>query len=279
MATGAHARINGIRQHYLHFPGPGPRVVIVPGIVSPAMLWHHVGSRLSQAHDCYILDVRGRGLSESGPHLDYGVDACAADLTEFVSTVTGKPTIVIGHSMGARIALRAAATFPGVFQGLVLLDPPTSGPGRRPYPIPKARTLKMLQVAQRGEPLESLLSSGRPWPADLQRLRAEWLPTCDERAVHVTYDDFHGQDMFADLERASEPISLICAGEGGVVDEADLEEMHRRCRHLWSFRLPEAGHQMQAENFEAFYSALVDMLNRHRSNSQGDFVETRSGST
>jgi N-formylmaleamate deformylase len=29
--------------------------------------------------DTYVLDVRGRGLSEHGSHLDYSPEACAAD--------------------------------------------------------------------------------------------------------------------------------------------------------------------------------------------------------
>ena len=234
-ASGAHVRANGIRQHYLHFAGPGPRVLIVPGIVSPAILWSHVGEWLRATHDCFVLDVRGRGLSESGAHLDYGLAACASDLVDFIRTMALDPVIVVGHSMGARIAARAAGEAPGLFGALVLVDPPTSGPGRRPYPIPKARTLALLRAAQAsgGKPPGAAPAEAappalqpaapRPWPEALQRLRAEWLPTCDERAVHVAYDDFHGQDLFADLARAAVPVSLIAAGTGEVVSDADID--------------------------------------------------------
>ncbi len=266
MASGAHLRVNGIRQHYLHFPGSGPCVLIIPGIVSPAMLWCHVGAWLAESRECFILDVRGRGLSESGPHLDYGFDACAADVVAFAQAMAREAATVVGHSMGARIALRAAASSPGLFGELILVDPPTSGPGRRPYPVPKARTLAMLRAARRGEALQA---GANPWPADLQQLRAQWLPTCDERAVHAAYDDFHGQDMFADMERVAEPLSLICAGDGGVVDDTDLAEMHRRRADLRSVRLPGVGHQMQAENFAAFRQALDGMLDRHRHTIEG----------
>lgn len=261
LVSGAHVRANGIRQHYLHFAGAGPRVLIVPGIVSPAILWRHVGEWLRATHDCFVLDVRGRGLSESGSHLDYGFDACAGDLVAFVRTMGLGPAIVIGHSMGARIAVRAASEAPELFDSLVLLDPPTSGPGRRPYPIPKFRTLELLRSAQRADaPATARASGTRPWPDDLQRLRAEWLPSCDERAVHVAYDDFHTQDLFADLARTSIPVSLIAAGTGDVVSDADIEEMRRVRAGLRAVRLPGVGHQMQAEDFAAFSHMLGAML-------------------
>ncbi|NBS56688.1 MAG: alpha/beta hydrolase, partial [Betaproteobacteria bacterium] len=84
---GAHVRSNGIRQHYLRFGGRGTPLILVPGIVSPAALWAFVGERLGQTYDTYVMDVRGRGLSESGPHLDYGLGACADDVIAFARTL------------------------------------------------------------------------------------------------------------------------------------------------------------------------------------------------
>jgi N-formylmaleamate deformylase len=270
--TGAHIRSNGIRQHYLHFAGEGAAVVVVPGIVSPAILWSHVGNWLEDRYACYVMDVRGRGLSEAGPHLDYGVDACAQDVIAFIKAAQIPRPIVLGHSMGGRIALRAAARAQEVFGGLVLIDPPTSGPGRRPYPVPKARTVDLLRAAHRGEALQAIQQSkAAPWPEALQQLRAEWLSTCDERAVHVAYDDFHNQDIFADLANTKEPVSLLCAGEGGVVSDDDIAEMKQLRTDLHAVRLPGVGHQMQAENFEAFKQALAGILSRH---SQPHTVQT-----
>lgn len=259
-----HVRANGIRQHYLHFQGSGRRILIVPGIITPAILWRHVGQHLSATYDCYALDVRGRGLSESGAHLDYGFDACAQDLAAFVRALGLAPLTVLGHSMGALIALRAACEAPTLFESIILVDPPTSGSGRRPYPVPKARTLALLRTAHRGELAAAQKNNSSPWPEDLRDLRSEWLSTCDERAVHVAYDDFHGpRDLFEDLARASAPVALICAGKGDVVSDADVDEMRRIRPDLQTVRLPDAGHQMQAENFAEFSRELSEVLRLH----------------
>jgi N-formylmaleamate deformylase len=271
LPLGSHVRVNGIRQHALRFGGRGARMVVVPGIVSPAMLWAHVGQWLGACCEVHVLDVRGRGLSEAGPHLDYGVEACARDVAGFVREKQLGPVIVMGHSMGARIAARAVARFGEHFRAAVLLDPPTSGPGRRPYPIPAERTLGLLRAAQRGEAWAAPVAGTGTgtgtgtgvWPDDLQHLRAEWLPTCDERAVRQAYEDFHGEDFFADLAQAPVPLSLLCAGEGGVVSDEDVAEMQRLHPDIAVVRLAGVGHQMQAENFGAFKRALAPLLRRH----------------
>lgn len=258
---GRHVRANGVRLHYLRYGGAGPALVLVPGIASPAMLWDHVGRWLGKRHDCFILDVRGRGLSESGPLLDYGVDACAADVLAFGRALGLQRPIVVGHSMGARIALRANRLDAGAFGPMVLLDPPTSGPGRRHYPIPMKRTLDLVRAAHRGEAEAALRQPDQaPWPEDLLLLRAEWLATVDERAIQVTYDDFRGQDMFADLAQARGPVSLICAGKGGVVSDEDVRDMLALNPRLRTLRLPTAGHQMQVDDFPAFCEALAGVL-------------------
>ncbi|KAG0766602.1 hypothetical protein G6F22_017804 [Rhizopus arrhizus] len=129
---------NGIRQHYLRYGGAHTAgrdaVVIVPGITSPAITWGFVGERFGKTFDTYILDVRGRGLSEAGTALDYSLDAQAADVLAFAQALGLERYSLVGHSMGGRIGVRAGRTRPAGLRRLVLVDPPVSGPGRRPSP-------------------------------------------------------------------------------------------------------------------------------------------------
>ncbi len=254
---GAHVRANGIRQHYLRFGGKGPGLVLVPGIITPAVLWSDVADRLGKAFDVYVLDVRGRGLSESGDHLDYGIDACAADVCAFVRSLKLGPAILVGHSNGARIAIRAARRPDASLQRIVLLDPPVSGPGRRPYPSRLEPMLRLLEAARRGEAWEGLLASPYPrWPEPLMRLRAQWLHTCDPRAASVTHRGFHEDDIHADLPLLRTPATLIAAGKGGVISDADEAEIRQLNPSIATSRVTNAGHQMQVDDFEATIAAI-----------------------
>src|SRR5690625_4436907 len=128
---GAHTRANGIRQHYLRFGGQGQALVLVPGITSPAITWDFVAERLGRHFDTYILDVRGRGLSSSGPELAYDTDTCADDVVAFAQALELDRYILAGHSMGGRHVLRAVTRGAQGVDKLILMDPPVSGPGRR----------------------------------------------------------------------------------------------------------------------------------------------------
>lgn len=215
---GANVRANGIRQHYLRFGGAGPAIIIIPGISTAAAQWAFIADRLSNEHDVFVLDVRGRGLSEAGAHLDYSLDACASDLVRFAEALELETYTLLGHSMGARIGIRAARWRPMSIDQLILVDPPVSGPGRRPYPIPIEPLLKMLHSAKRGEvEAELRLPSAPPWPEQHIRARAEWMHTCDERALIESHRSFHLDDIHYDLANLGVPTALIVAGRGGVI--------------------------------------------------------------
>lgn len=235
-------------------------MVIVPGIVSPAALWQHVAEFLQSYYSVYILDVRGRGLSEQGPDLDYSISACAQDLVAFVQALRLDKPIVLGHSMGARIGARAAA-LGADFLHLLMVDPPASAPGRRPYPIPMQRTLDMLEAARRGEGEQYLRQpTVAQWPDELLRLRAEWLATCDPRVVAQTYRDFHEHDLYADVAQLGCEVTLLVAEASGVILDEDITDFKSAQPRLRTVRVPGAAHQLQAENTELFFSTLRQVL-------------------
>lgn len=263
---GAHVRANGIRQHYLRFGGRGPKVIIIPGISTTAAQWAFIAERLCTGRDIYVLDVRGRGLSESGPHLNYSLDAYASDLIAFVDALGIETYTLLGHSMGARIGVRAARWRPSSTERLIMVDPPVSGPGRRAYPIPIEPLLKLLHSAQRGEIAAALRGPDAPkWPEPHIRLRAEWMHTCDERALIESHKGFHHDDIHFDLRHLSVATALIVAGKGGVILPEDEAEILGLLPSLALRRLEGAGHQMQIDDTEGFLSIVEELLAQPRS--------------
>jgi N-formylmaleamate deformylase len=258
---GANVRANGIRQHYLRFGGKGRPLVAVPGIITPAAVWGFVGERLGRTFDTHVMDVRGRGLSEAADYLDYSLDAYAADVVALAGALRLEKPIIVGHSMGARIAIRAARQMPDAFAHVVLVDPPVSGPGRRAYPSPLPAVLELLHAAQRGEAYEALTKPGvARWPEPLLRARAEWLHTCDERAVVDTHRGFHEDDIHADLPHIRVPCALIAATRGDVIRDEEERELRALLPSMQVLRVPDAGHQVPIDNFEGCIAALEQVL-------------------
>ncbi|WP_038216726.1 alpha/beta fold hydrolase [Xenophilus azovorans] len=263
---GAHVHANGIRQHYLRFcPGeaavPGrDAIVLIPGITSPAVTWGFVAERFGRHFDTYVLDIRGRGLSEASDALDYSLDAQAADLNAFAGALGLHRYAFVGHSMGGRIAIRAASRQPAGLTRLVAVDPPVSGPGRRPYPAQLPWYVDSIRQARRGISLEQMRAFCPTWTEAQLRLRAQWLHTCDERAIVTSFDAFQTDDIHADLPRIAVPLMLMSAERGDVVREEDVREIRALVPGLHEHRVAGAGHMIPWDNEEGFYRAFGDFL-------------------
>ena len=265
---GAHVHANGIRQHYLRYGGSdGERaardaVILVPGITSPAVTWGFVAERFGRHFDTYILDVRGRGLSEASDALDYSLDAQAADVIALAGALGLARYALVGHSMGGRIALRAAGQRPAGLTRVVAADPPVSGPGRRPYPAKLPWYVDSIRLARHGITLAQMREFCPTWSEEQLRLRAQWLHTCDERAIVTSFEAFQTDDIHADLPRIAVPLRLITAGRGDVVRPEDVEEMRRLTPHFDEVRVADAGHMIPWDDEEGFYRAFGDFLGR-----------------
>lgn len=263
--TGANVRANGIRQHYLAFKSkPSTDIetplVIVPGITSPAVTWAFVAERLGKQMDTYVLDVRGRGLSEQGSALDYGMDALADDLVEFCRALGLDGARLLGHSMGGRIAAAAIRRAPALFSRVVLVDPPVSGPGRREYPSKLPWYIDSIREAGVGMSAEDMRRYCPSWEERHLALRAEWLHTCDERAVRESFEEFHVRDFHADLKACSIPSMLMRAGKGDVILDDDVREMKELLADLTVVTVTDAGHMIPWDDEEGFHWALSDFL-------------------
>ncbi|TFZ05523.1 alpha/beta hydrolase [Ramlibacter henchirensis] len=257
---GYNVRANGVRLHLLRYGGEGKRLLVLPGITSPAITWGFVAERLAQHYDVHVLDFRGRGLSESRAGLDAGLDSMAADVTALLEVLQWREAIVLGHSMGARVAIRAAARNPERFGHLLLVDPPVTGPGRRAYPAPLSWYVDSIRLACQGTDAEGLRRFSPTWSEEQLRLRAEWLHTCDEAAVVQAYHGFHEDDIHADLPRLRVPGLLMAAGRGGVILPDDLAEIARLAPGLEQSTAANAGHMIPWDDEEGFFRLLGEHL-------------------
>ncbi|URD45488.1 N-formylmaleamate deformylase (plasmid) [Pseudomonas sp. BYT-5] len=257
---GGNVNANGIRQHYLRYGGKGQALILVPGITSPAITWGFVAERLGKYFDTYVLDVRGRGLSSSGPDLDYGTDTCAADIPAFAEALGLTSYHLVGHSMGARFAIRAAALGAPGLQRLVLVDPPVSGPGRREYPSKLPWYVDSIRQATVGMNADDMRAYCPTWTSEQLQLRAEWLHTCFEPAIVRAFEDFHQVDIHQYLPSVTQPVLLMVAGRGGVIQPVDEAEIRELKPGVQIARVESAGHMIPWDDLEGFFAAFGDFL-------------------
>ncbi|WP_339114821.1 alpha/beta hydrolase [Thioclava sp. GXIMD2076] len=257
MGFGYNIHANGIRQHLIRHDGPAgaKQLLLVPGITSPAITWDFVAERLAGKYEVHVLDVRGRGLSETGD-LDYTLDAMAKDAIAVAKTMNDP--IIMGHSMGARVAIRANAIDPQAFSGFLLIDPPMSGPMRRAYPSKWPWYGDSIVMAAKGCSAEDMRAYCATWTDEQLALRAEWLHTCNWGAIRQAFDGFHTDDIHQDIPKITKPARLVIAGGASVVDAADQAEVADLNPAIEQRIVPDAGHMIPWDSLDGFLDAVMD---------------------
>ncbi|MFG2455227.1 alpha/beta fold hydrolase [Streptomyces sp. NPDC048512] len=116
--------------------GGGPRTALAAhGITASGMAFGALARHLSDEWSLFAPDLRGRGGSTDTPG-PYSLDRHAGDLCRLAEGLgDGAPVALTGHSMGAYVALLAAARSPELFDRLLLVD------GGLPLPVPPGADL------------------------------------------------------------------------------------------------------------------------------------------
>ncbi|MDF3288749.1 alpha/beta hydrolase [Streptomyces silvisoli] len=216
--------------------GTGPRLVLaVHGITGSAMAFRAVARQLPEEYSLFALDLRGRGGSAGLPG-PYGLGRHADDVRRAAELlgVEDKLTLV-GHSMGAYVALRAAAAWPELFDRLLLVDgglPLPTPPGADPDRVLDATLGPML--GRLGRTFDSAAAHldlfrahpalGPYWNEDIEAyVRADLTGADGSWRSRVSVDAVRadGRDLLtssarvaADLERLSLPALLVYAPLG-----------------------------------------------------------------
>jgi esterase len=114
---------NGLSLHYLEWGRPGALpVVCVHGYTSSAQAFNALARHLQDRFHVLALDVRGHGESAWSPAGAYAYADQAGDVAAFADRLRLDKFLLIGTSMGGRIAMAYAAQHGPRLCGLVLND-------------------------------------------------------------------------------------------------------------------------------------------------------------
>jgi pimeloyl-ACP methyl ester carboxylesterase len=98
-----------------------PPVVFVHGFACAHSDWDNQVAHLSPRHQTVAVDLRGHGASP-GDAADCSVERYGADVAEVMRALALPPAVLVGHSMGCRVAIEAALQAPAQTSGLILVD-------------------------------------------------------------------------------------------------------------------------------------------------------------
>jgi len=113
--------VNGISLAVHEWPGKGPALVLIHGLTANHVCWASLADVLAPRHRLIAYDLRGRGDSDK-PDGGYSLATHAEDLGALLDHFGLRRAVVVGHSLGAHIAVRFAARHPRRVSKLVLVD-------------------------------------------------------------------------------------------------------------------------------------------------------------
>jgi 2-(acetamidomethylene)succinate hydrolase len=101
--------------------GKGPLVLFFHGITSNSAVFAPLMARLSDRFTTIAVDQRGHGRSDK-PEAGYEASDYADDIAGLIRTLDRGRAILVGHSLGARNSVTAAAKYPGLVRSVVAID-------------------------------------------------------------------------------------------------------------------------------------------------------------
>ncbi|HEY3771598.1 MAG TPA: alpha/beta hydrolase [Solirubrobacteraceae bacterium] len=210
---------------------PTPPIVLVHGAGAHLGWWEAVIRPLREAgHTVVALELSGHGAS--GHRDTYTAQTWAHEVIATIRDVAGGPSLLVGHSLGGRVSICAAAADPGLVPALVLVDAPVRRPGG---PDPRPRVLPSRPLPRRiHATLDEAVATFRLRPREpvadtalLRRIAAAAFSQQDGgwslRADLSVFGRIPDEVLADALAHYGGPITLIYGTHSKVVDRAGRE--------------------------------------------------------
>lgn len=243
--------------------GQGQAVIVIHGLFGSLDNLNGLTKALATQYDVIAVDVRNHGLSQRSEQMNYQV--MAEDIVQLIDQLALTQPILIGHSMGGKIAMMAAGLAPAQIAGLVIADmAPVAYTQARHDEVfsgltavtragcadRKAADAVLAQYIQLAEVRQFLLKSFVPGDGTAWRFN-----------VPVLLENYPGIMGWPGLEQAySRPVLFIKGAESDYLLPEHHSEVMRQFPHARAKVIPGTGHWLHAEKPQLFNRLVMDFL-------------------
>lgn len=249
--------------HYL-VAGVGPPLVLLHGGGSRADHFAEVMRLLAPSYRVIAPDLRGFGATQAAPGAAITHDLWRADLIALLDALKIEAAPVAGWSLGATIALNAAAHAPGRVTALALIGAPhPDRPINRAYFAERIALLRAAkdpaQVIDRFLPNVTAMlgAAARTRPDIVARLRSEQLASAP-RAIEVTAAYETKPEYRALLPHIRQPVTIVTGEEDPIGSRAAADALAAGLANARIATVGGCGHYYALERPAALAKTLAD---------------------
>lgn len=237
--------LNVVEEGKRNFDPVRPSLVFLHYFGASSRAWTEVIAGLRATYHCVAPDLRGYGDSDAPPS-GYALRDYTDDINELLLKIEINRFVLIGHSMGGKIALAAAARRPANLDSLILLapSPPT------PEPIPEDERARLLAgYGNRAAAVATLRKiTARHLPAPIFERCIKDNFRCSPLAWRAWLEDGSHEDFSFDMGRIEVPVFVVAGAMDEPLNASLLErEIVQRIAGARLMTLPDAKHLLPLE--------------------------------
>ena len=248
---------------YYQTIGTGRPVVILHGLFGSSDNWRGMAKQLATQAQVITVDLRNHGRSPHSSEQTYAL--MVEDLAELFERLKLDKVVIIGHSMGGKIAMAFSQRYPHWLRKLVVVDiAPRQYEDEHSAIFKALLALDLSLYANRNE-LDDALKIALPNKAVRQFLLMN-LDVNDEQLswrinLQALYDNY-AQLLAAVCEDETIiiPSCFIRGGQSGYIRDED-EDLIRACfPYAELTTIEQAGHWVHAEAPQQFLTKITEFL-------------------
>lgn len=250
---------------HCHEFGQGDPLIILHGLFGSSGNWRSIARQLSKAHRVFTVGLRNHGESPHADSMRY--EEMADDVAALMDTNGVNKAVLLGHSLGGKVAMTFALERPGRTQALIPVDISPVAYGHRLEGLIQAlQDLPLNTLASRREADDHLKSRiGDPVLRGflLQNLimrNGQFHWRLHLTGIQSNMDDLLGFPEFPTQVRYLGPACFIRGGESHYLRSEHIPLIKARFPQAQVTTLAEAGHWPHVERPEAFLEAVNTFL-------------------
>ena len=98
----------------------GHDLIVIHGLFGMSDNWNSLGKQFAKYCKVHLIDLRNHGRS---PHAeDFNYEVMSEDVLEYMEDHNIQKPILLGHSLGGKVAMKFAFTYPDKIEKLIVVD-------------------------------------------------------------------------------------------------------------------------------------------------------------
>jgi len=247
--------------------GEGQPIIILHGLLGISDNWVGIARKIAeQGYRVLIPDQRNHGQSPQHPVFNYY--ALTDDISEFIETKSLNKPIILGHSMGGKVAMRYTLENPNSVSRIIIVDTSLRMYVRFKYHLKlidamlsvdfnqsgsRQEVEKVLSEKIRDERLVQFLLKNLFWK---EKNLLAWRPNLQAISDHIEamYDGVFYSTRF------EKPALFIRGGHSDYILEEDYTAIYQNFPHAIIRTIENGTHWVHADEPEEFYCLLSEFL-------------------